>query len=261
MLVLTIAPDAAQFAAEPSARPAPPPKSLEPLAAGIALYPDFVVDLILDAVQHPDDLRAAAAGKDGPFAASVRHLQASPDLLQHLARHSALASCLARAARTQLADVWAAIEHVRALHETFEAQQAVQAARAHAVATPGAQDGTMPNFGVQTSEFIAGLVSGGAVDHFRDTYSAACGPADNLAIVEGTDAAAHVHGQVNASFISGDQNLSTRRLAEEMAVGNQALSAGWSRLDQRLRELILIPSCPRESNGRSGDRQDIAGYQ
>jgi hypothetical protein len=106
------------------------PAALETLVAGIALYPDPVVEQALDAAGCPAALHQAAISlKVDPKAAalvaqlqanwpqSVRILRTHPELLLQLDRQLALTTRLGNAYKTQPKEVWAAIHAVRTRNE------------------------------------------------------------------------------------------------------------------------------------------------
>jgi len=97
--------------------------ALDALVAGVALYPDPLVELILDAAQYPVELRQAARGpvpgKLGsnsartPTPASIEALEQYPDVITSLVDNLPLTTRLGRAYQRQPADVWAAVERIR----------------------------------------------------------------------------------------------------------------------------------------------------
>jgi len=98
------------------------PAALEVLVAGIALYPNPLVEQILEASQHPGQIHRVAqpAGSERngfeeriPTASSVAALEAYPEILQQLDAHLGLTTRLGLAYRNQPEDVWRAIERVR----------------------------------------------------------------------------------------------------------------------------------------------------
>jgi hypothetical protein len=101
------------------------PGAIESLVAGIAFYPDSVIELVLDAAQNPAAVEAAAHSQAGSFQQSVVQLQQQyPALLAQLDQQLAATTQLGIAARAQLNDVWAAIDRIRlqgAARATFPA--------------------------------------------------------------------------------------------------------------------------------------------
>jgi hypothetical protein len=95
------------------------PAALEPLVAGIALYPDPLVKDILGAATTPLALRQATGARGSAnaprasWSASVRALEAYPEILEQLQQHRLLTVRLGAAYRQQPNDVWAAVERVR----------------------------------------------------------------------------------------------------------------------------------------------------
>jgi hypothetical protein len=94
--------------------------ALEALVAGVALYPDPLLHKILDAAQHPAELRQAAMtiARDEPvdprWPLSVRELTQHSELLEQLDRFILLTARLGTAVQHQPDGVWQAIESVRA---------------------------------------------------------------------------------------------------------------------------------------------------
>uniref|UniRef100_A0A7C4LS89 DUF3300 domain-containing protein n=1 Tax=Schlesneria paludicola TaxID=360056 RepID=A0A7C4LS89_9PLAN len=112
------------------------PQTLQALVVGIALYPDPVIELILQAAQFPAAIHEAASipasevgrlselRNSGKLPVSVQTLlDKYPDVLAQLDRNIALTTALGQAAKNQLADVWAAIDAVRESIEKTAAQQ------------------------------------------------------------------------------------------------------------------------------------------
>lgn len=98
------------------------PAAMQLLVSGVALYPDPVVTVILDAAQHPTVLHQAAQAatekRTDPgqkrWPASVQTLSEKyPDVLAQLDNHLQLTTFLGLAYRAQPDDVWNAIEAVR----------------------------------------------------------------------------------------------------------------------------------------------------
>jgi hypothetical protein len=93
--------------------------ALEALVTGVALYPDPLLNHILDAAQHPAELRQAAMAldlddeTDPRWPASVRQLTQHSELVEHLDRCILLTARLGTAMQRQPDDVWQAIDNVR----------------------------------------------------------------------------------------------------------------------------------------------------
>ncbi len=90
--------------------------ALETLVGGIALYPDPLIEQILDAAQNPGAIELAADPRRAATAdlpESVVALQRYPEVLKRLATHLPNTTLLGIAAKHQLEDVWTAIESVR----------------------------------------------------------------------------------------------------------------------------------------------------
>jgi len=125
------------------------PAALDTLVSGIALYPDPVIEQILDATQHPAALRQAvgesprlarrfAQQVEIPVPESVRFLSQYPELLQQLNEHLVLTARLGQAAKQQLQDVWDAIDRVRAQIEQQASEVAADGATETATETVAA---------------------------------------------------------------------------------------------------------------------------
>jgi len=103
---------------------------LDALLAPIALYPDPVLDLVLDAAQYPDDVQAAAAwsranpqlngdaalavASNSLWQPSVKALVAYPDILQRMAESPQWLADLGEAAASAQPDVQSTIQELRA---------------------------------------------------------------------------------------------------------------------------------------------------
>lgn len=103
---------------------------LDALLAPIALYPDPVLDQVLDAAQYPDDVQAAAAwsranpqlngdaalavASNSLWQPSVKALVAYPDILQRMAESPQWLADLGEAAATAQPYVQATIQQLRA---------------------------------------------------------------------------------------------------------------------------------------------------
>lgn len=116
--------------ASSSATQAPKPLSedaLKTLVSGIAFYPDSVIEDILAASQDLPSLHRAAQG-DLPDSASaaLQRLAKDPSVLKQLDRYPATTARLALAARTQLSDVWSAIDALRVDLDEFLAKETTE---------------------------------------------------------------------------------------------------------------------------------------
>jgi len=168
------------------------PQALEALVSGIALYPDDVIAQILDAAQHPAALHQAAlavqqaggpqsadrqAGNDArertPTPESINDLAQYPDLLVRLDQHLELTTRLGQAALTQLADVWAAIDRVRA---KAEASQQSQTQNSEPAADQSTDDSGVSSSAVYApypypyGAFAAGMLADNVVGELRHAY-------------------------------------------------------------------------------------------
>lgn len=144
-------------------------KAMDALIAGIAFYPDAVIEQILDAAQYPDAIKSAAAGQapaaqQQAWPTSVRLLTSHPEILKQLDDNAVVTARLALAARTQLADVWAAIDRVR---KQFESQ-------AQDTTTELATGGTPTSAALiyPSGAFLAGFWTAQVVDEIGVWYAA-----------------------------------------------------------------------------------------
>lgn len=145
------------------------PTAMEALVASIAFYPDAVIEQILDAAQYPDAIKRAATGTAGSaeeltWPSSVRLLTTHREVLRQLDQNAVITARLALAARTQLADVWAAIDRVR---QQFESQS-------QNVAPDTATGGTTITSSLvyPTGAFLAGFWTAQVVDEVGVWYAA-----------------------------------------------------------------------------------------
>jgi hypothetical protein len=145
------------------------PKAMDALVAGIAFYPDAVIEQILDAVQYPDAIKSAAAGpaaaaQQQAWPTSVRLLTSHPEILKQLDDNAVVTARLALAARAQLADVWAAIDRVR---KQFESQTQDAATEPATGGTPTSTALVYPS-----GAFLAGFWTAQVVDEIGVWYAA-----------------------------------------------------------------------------------------
>lgn len=127
----TVSQESASSAAPASSTSTQAPKplsetALKTLVSGIAFYPDSVIEDVLAASQDLLSLHQAAQG-DLPDSASAALQRLSKDLnvLKQLDRYPATTARLALAARTQLPDVWNAIDALRADLDSFLAKKSI----------------------------------------------------------------------------------------------------------------------------------------
>lgn len=127
----TVSQESASSAAPASSTSTPAPKplsetALKTLVSGIAFYPDSVIEDVLAASQDLLSLHQAAQG-DLPVSASaaLQRLSKDPDVLKQWDRYPATTARLALAARTQLSDVWNAIDALRADLDSFLAKKSI----------------------------------------------------------------------------------------------------------------------------------------
>lgn len=172
------------------------PRALEALVAGIAFYPDPIIEQILAASQAPAAIHEAVGKQGGDAGGSPKNalasklkaraatelaggkasggdaaqravdaLQAYPEVLRQLNEHLTLTARLGLAARTQLADVWGAIDEVR---EKFERQAAGVAGAAAADAGGGAV--AAGPAAAPYGAFVAGLLVDNVATELRTAY-------------------------------------------------------------------------------------------
>jgi len=180
------------------------PEAMDALVAGIAFYPDQVIEQILEATQYPDAIARATDKSDKnvlgtqgqELPTSVQALAASPEILRQLHDNPALTARLGLAARTQLAELWGAVDRVR---QQFEATQSESAGPADSAT---ATQGTPMLY--PTSAFVAGYWTSQIVDEIGAWYITAApivygpgvavvtGPNGTTAVVSGSGAAGAV---------------------------------------------------------------------
>ncbi|MHB8970553.1 MAG: DUF3300 domain-containing protein [Pirellulaceae bacterium] len=144
------------------------PKAMEALVAGIAFYPDAVVEQVLDASQYPDAIAEAVAGtaaveQQQAWPASVQSLATSPEVLRQLKDNATITARLALAARTQLAAVWSAIDRVRTQFESAQADTATETVATGATASSGVL--------YPTGAFVAGYWTTQVIDEIGVWYT------------------------------------------------------------------------------------------
>ncbi len=149
--------------------PALSPQAMDALVAGIAFYPDDVIAQILEATQYPDAItraldKNAIAAEGDELPASVQTLTASPEILRQLKDNPALTARLGLAARTQLAELWAAVDRVRQQFEASQPESTEAADAATATATE-----TAPIM-YPTGAFVAGYWTSQVVDEIGAWY-------------------------------------------------------------------------------------------
>lgn len=116
------------------------PQALQVLVAGVALYPDPVIEQVLAAAQDPVSLHQGAQQLSpattnevdqllrANLSESVRYLQQYPELLRQLDAQLPQTARLGVAAKTQTQDVWNAIDAVRAQAEPAASAEPAAAA-------------------------------------------------------------------------------------------------------------------------------------
>ncbi|MCD0462925.1 hypothetical protein [Roseiconus lacunae] len=144
-------------------------QALDALVAGIAFFDDRTIEHILIAAQNPEQIRHAAMGTGGiAESESLQYLAKYPDLLTQLDQQLPLTARLGLAAKTQLDEVWQAVDRVRAGFE--ESQQ-----KSVDDLPPPSQQGYVtttyapPGYGY----YAAGLWAGAAINELRHEYQQA----------------------------------------------------------------------------------------
>lgn len=181
------------------------PAAMDALVAGIAFYPDEIIAQILDASQYPDAISQAAESQGRPSAdttwpESVKALGSHVEILQQLDQNAVITARLSLAARTQLEDVWRAVDRVRA-----QFQQQVEQAAADNVQS--GQEAVVvqrvAGYPYPTGAFVAGYWTAQVVDELQTWYQVAqpvvaageavvVGPNGNSAVISGAGAAGAV---------------------------------------------------------------------
>lgn len=201
---------------------------LKPLVAGIAFYPDPLVEWILEASQDIPALRAAAQNSSptSSWPESLRNLSQYPAVIDQLNRHLGVTARLGIAAKTQLADVWAAIDSLRA---EFEAQQAItEGGSSEATGTTSTSSsyststatGYAPIPGARYRAFVAGVLTDQALENYYGTSA----PTTSTTTTSTTASTANGQGSVDqttntTTYPSGAAFESTTSTYEGSAQG------------------------------------------
>ncbi|MEQ8785426.1 MAG: DUF3300 domain-containing protein [Pirellulaceae bacterium] len=137
------------------------PEAMDAVVSGYAFYPDDVFEQILHAAQTPQQVHQAAQGQlPADASESVRSLARYPQLLTQMDQQLAVTARLGLAARTQIEDVWAALDRVRAgFAESQAAQQAFADEGSAAAGGGGGAAGMPPGYGAYAAGFWTGIVA------------------------------------------------------------------------------------------------------
>jgi hypothetical protein len=182
-------------------------KALQLLVSGIAFYPDDVIADIFAVAQDMPTLHAAATGKM-PQDASIelQRLARDPQILTQLDKYPATTARLALAARTQLADVWVAIDTVRQQYETAPEEETASQTAASATSATSSGTANVPVRPLaRVNAFMAGLLADDVIDEISDaSVVIQTTDGNTVAVVEGTAAAAVGENGVAGAVTVGD---------------------------------------------------------
>ncbi|MCA9149547.1 MAG: DUF3300 domain-containing protein [Planctomycetales bacterium] len=146
-------------------------QQMDAIVAGIAFYPDPVIEMILDAAQAPEQIQAAANNVAGnTYRPSVDALRSYPALLTLLNEHLALTARLGVAARLQVSDVWMAVDRIRKAFDDAVAAQESSAPTtdaSNAGTTDAATSGSAIPYAVTPAAFAAGFVTNEIVNQYQ----------------------------------------------------------------------------------------------
>jgi len=150
---------------------------LKPLVAGVAFYPDPMIEWILDASQDIPALRSAAQHEtpSSTWPESIRQLSQYPAVIEQLNRHLGVTARLGIAAQTQLADVWTAVDQLRAEFENQRGTtESITTESAGATSTSNSYSsssttGYLPIPGARYRAFVAGVVTDQALENYYAT--------------------------------------------------------------------------------------------
>ncbi|WP_436717198.1 hypothetical protein U8335_09390 [Roseiconus lacunae] len=177
------------------------PPAMDALVSGCAFYRDPVIAQILSAAQDPHSLHLAAVdGVTSQASQSLLFLAKYPELLQQLDSQLALTARLGVAARTQINDVWDAIDRVRRAYKMAEATYADQPATVTNVAAVPVPTAYVPAGYVA---YAATLWADAVIDELNDEYNVyvasqtATGPAGTTATT----------GSVSGQATNGDTTV------------------------------------------------------
>ncbi|MCC9599102.1 DUF3300 domain-containing protein [Stieleria sp. JC731] len=195
---------AQQSDASPVALLSPP--AMDALVSSCAFYRDPVIEHILSAAQDPQSLHVAAVdGVNSQTDESLLFLAKYPELLQQLDSQLALTARLGVAARTQINDVWDAIDRVRKAYKMAEATYANQPATVTNVAAVPVPTAYVPAGYIA---YTATLWADAVIDELNDEYNVyvasqtATGPAGTTATT-GTVSGQVPHGDTTVAGVAG----------------------------------------------------------
>lgn len=180
--------------------------ALKTLVSGIAFYPDDVIADIFAASQDMVSLKAAAEGKiEETSSEELKRLSKDPQILQQLVRYPATTARLALAVRTQLADVWQAIDSLRSEYEA--STQADQNAAASSSSSSASATATppLPRPLARVNAFMAGLVADNVIEEISDASTVVVTSEGNtVAVTDGTATVVAGENGAAAAVTSGD---------------------------------------------------------
>lgn len=160
-------------------------QALEALVASVAFYSDRTIEQILAASQYPDAIHQAVktGGQppaDAEWPPSVKALLTQREILLQLQENPVSTARLALAAKTQLADVWVAIDRVRTSFQEAVANGEADGAATESVGTEG--------IAYPSAAFIAGYWTAQVLDEIRvwhHSYVVTTTTANSLHVITG----------------------------------------------------------------------------
>lgn len=218
------------------------PAAMQALVAGVAFYPDATIEQILDAAQYPEAISQAAqpnvrqANPNWP--PSVQQIFTQQGVVKQLDTNPTITARLSLAARTQLADLWTAIDQVRADFAALTAANAEQEQEGEYTEEAAPSDGGSGAVAYPTGAFVAGFWTAQAAQEIHNWYddnvtvqsttttATVTGPAGESATISGssTTGAATV-GDTTYFGGSGEGTISTSTGAEVYGQGQLSGSA------------------------------------
>lgn len=213
------------------------PSALDALVAGVALYPDQVVEHALAAAFDPAAIQQAVQltptqfqQQQSRFSDSLVYLRyQEPALLVQMNQHLSLTASLGSAAQTQLEDVWAAVDRVRAQYQASEQstddQQAVYDEQATGTYA-GSYGVVSPYYGA--GGFAAGLVTAGVVNELN-RYRPVVRPNPYYG-APGRTAVGGAYHQGNTNVVAGNRQVENNvvRINTGRPGGPTAASNAWA---------------------------------
>lgn len=166
-------------------------QALKVLVSGIAFYPDEVIADIFAVSQDMVALHVAAQGTVPQTATpELKRLAKDPQIIKQLDSYPATTARLALAARTQLADVWRAIDQLRSeFAATSNAESNSEAATNNSTVT-STTNGVVPvpvRPLARVNAFMAGLIADEVVDEISDASAVVITSEGNtVAVAEGS---------------------------------------------------------------------------